>query len=180
MSLQASSSRTRRVAATVVLSTIGFFTWSGKAAPERDFVFSAPAVCPTRAEFIERVRQRLPEHQRGNASAALAALITSVQIDDSAKHARVEFSDTGPTTIERSVSAETCEELVASLALICAMALSSSSEGGAADAAPGTGVPSDSGPNGTLTAPVSPAPPPPASVPLAPPPPAPLPPAHSP
>lgn len=177
MSLQASSIRKRRFAAAVLLSTIGFFTWSGRAAPEGGFAFSAPAACPTRADFVEGVRQRLPGDQRADASTALAALIRSVRIDDSAKHAEIQFSGAGATGAQRSVSAETCEELVASLALICAMALSSSSEGDAAGAAPSaTGVPSDSSPSASLTAPSASVPtaPPSASVPPA------LPPAPSP
>lgn len=79
MSLHASSIGTRRFAATVMLSTIGFFTWSVSATPEGDFAFNAPAVCPTRADARGLQSSELPLAKQVYVPWFDAALIGRIQ-----------------------------------------------------------------------------------------------------
>lgn len=92
-----------------------------------NFEFEAPGVCPSRDAFVEAVRERVPTEQRANVPRRLSELIDGVSIDASGKRGQVAFAGDS-TSAPRSVNAESCEEVVTSLALICAIALNSSAE----------------------------------------------------
>lgn len=89
-----------------------------------------------RSDFVESVRERMPESERRDLPARLATLLTAVRIDPSARAAEIEFAGSAGAE-RRFVTGASCARLVASVALIAAMALSSN----AADPAGGEAVP---------------------------------------
>jgi hypothetical protein len=88
--------------------------------------YLAPPACPSRSEWLERVRDRLAD---GSGSAAgwsverLAAVPARVTLSAAGTEARVVFHDGG---LERSLAGADCEEVASAAALILAVALGSS------------------------------------------------------
>jgi hypothetical protein len=84
--------------------------------------YLAPPACPTRAEWLGRVRERSVEVEGGSGIERLAAVRARVTLSAAGTEARIVFHDGG---LERSIAGADCDEVASAAALIFAVALGS-------------------------------------------------------
>lgn len=99
--------------------------------------YLAPPACPTRTQWLARVRERLSAAERGWSIERLAAIPARVTLNPAGTEARIVFHDGG---LERAIAGADCEEVASAAALIFAIALGASGPIGAA--APDPALPS--------------------------------------
>ncbi len=85
--------------------------------------YRASAECPGRAEFLGEVLRRLPHIQIAGASADRRAFEVEVESSAERSLARLKFLDADSRRVERELSAPSCDEAVAGIALITALAI---------------------------------------------------------
>jgi hypothetical protein len=85
--------------------------------------YRAPARCPDGAVFIERVRARTTRGDLTPTCESAGCFAVNVTSDDAASSARVEFLDANDQAVVRTVTGETCDEVVSAAALITALAI---------------------------------------------------------
>jgi hypothetical protein len=85
--------------------------------------YLAPPACPTRAQWLARVRERLADVEGGWSIERLAAVPARVTLSPAGTEASIVFHDGG---LERSIAGADCEEVASAAALIFAVALGSS------------------------------------------------------
>jgi hypothetical protein len=90
--------------------------------------YSAPPGCPSRGEWLERVRERLAGTTGRWSSERLAAIPARVTLSAAGSEARIVFHGGG---VERSIAGADCEEVASAAALIFSVALGASASNGA-------------------------------------------------
>ncbi len=89
---------------------------------EGSFSYDAPPQCPSRARFLERVSAKLEHEEPHTVERRLNDFLTAVRVSADARRAVVTYGRDAAAT-ERVLTADNCDELVTSVALISAMAL---------------------------------------------------------
>jgi hypothetical protein len=118
------------VASALCLASAGLVAARADAQSEA-LEYLAPPACPTRAEWLGRVRERLVNHDAdADANAAggwsierLATIPARVTLSAAGTEARIVFHEGG---LERSIAGADCDEVASAAALIFAVALGSS------------------------------------------------------
>jgi hypothetical protein len=87
------------------------------------FEYSAPAECPGKAQFIERVRERSQYGRLASDDEPARTFVVALTVDESGATARVDFVDADGSPAFRNVEGTTCEEAVSGMALVCALAI---------------------------------------------------------
>jgi len=107
---------------TVLLASV-LLVHSARAGAPVLFDYNAPAECPSRADFLERVRARAPRVELTEDSAVARRFVVTVGLDAKGARARVDFAHATGAQVSRSIRGETCDEVVSGIALISALAL---------------------------------------------------------
>ena len=117
--------------------------------------YSAPAGCPTEANFLQEVLGRTQRAHLAGPSELAQTLKITVESQPGQSVARLEFVDTDSRRVRREVSGEDCAEVVSGIALVTALAIDARAKK-QAPRAPAASV--------SLPPPTPPSPPPPAEV----------------
>jgi hypothetical protein len=100
---------------------------SSRAQDEVRFEYEAPPQCPQRAEFRARVRERLLGAGFETSATERPPSLVRVRVEPAVRRASVELHDADGSSVTRVVQGDTCDELVAGVALITALAFGAQS-----------------------------------------------------
>jgi hypothetical protein len=123
--------------------------------------YRAPTECPGRAEFLGQVLRRLPHIRIEGAAENRRAFEVDVEPAAERTVARLKFLDADSRRVERELKAPSCEEAVAGIALITALAIdprlsiAEPSDGAGAPLEPGAS-PTKPQPSPAVTTPTTP------------------------
>jgi hypothetical protein len=90
--------------------------------------YLAPVGCPEHEEFLERVRQRIPDARAAGPDELARKVSIVVSEDEEGFVARLDFVDVTGETIIRTLTGATCDEVVTGIALVTALALEAQRE----------------------------------------------------
>jgi hypothetical protein len=109
--------------------------------------YAAPKKCPDGAAFIRALRQRTDRFQLASGAEQARVFVVSITAAESLVLGRLEIQGPGAEVSLRDVSGKTCDEVMAALALMTALAIDPSALAAAAPAtrAPSPAASADSG-----------------------------------
>jgi hypothetical protein len=106
----------------LVISLAGGAAFAEDSTPVR-LRYTAPAECPDRAGFFEQVSARTKLARLARASESATTLVVRIKQVEGGSAGTFELSTPQGTTAEREVKAASCEQVVAALALMTALAI---------------------------------------------------------
>lgn len=117
--------RTSRWTGTSKILGCAIALWATPSLATDVFVYDVPAACPSRAEFLHHVGEKLREPKPERVEQRLSDLVSALQVSGDGTRGTLKYGGPGQERSERVLTAETCLELITSVALICAIALDS-------------------------------------------------------
>ena len=109
--------------ALLLLTAMGF---PSRASAESEHVrvqFSAPPSCPDGAAFMRALRQRTGRFQLASGAEPTRVFVATITQADASVSGRLEIQGPGTDVSRRKVSGTTCDEVMAALALMTALAI---------------------------------------------------------
>lgn len=115
------------IAASISMAVLLVATgWPARARAEPEHVhirFLAPQGCPDTAAFIRALRQRTPRFRRATDSEKVRTFVATITKENSAFLGRLQTQAPGKEPSERSVTGQTCDDVMRVLAFMTALAI---------------------------------------------------------